>query len=118
MKTILFILLLVGALVLGHNYLQTGKIGFNVSLSESERTLRTLDERLDDALRGYKVAGTTTSVGGLAPDSSAEHLANEVHDIEIELTRFKQGISDEELEVQIRALEAKIRDAKAEMGIP
>ncbi len=118
MKAILFILLLVGVLLLGHNYLQTGKIGFNVSLSEAERTLRTLDERLDDALRGYKVAGTTTGIGGLAPDSSAEHLSNEVRAVEQELTRFKQGTSDEELEVQIRALEGKIRDAKAEMGIP
>ena len=46
MKTVVLVLLVLGALVLGNNYLQTGKIGFNVSLSEDERELRALDEQL------------------------------------------------------------------------
>lgn len=117
MKMILLALVVIAALLLGHNYIQTGKVGFNVSLSDTERTLRNLDERLDDALRGYRVAGRATAVGGLAPDSSVESLGRQVESIEDELADLRERISDSELEPQIRRLEERIREAKTEMGL-
>lgn len=118
MKTIVFVLLIIVALVLGHNYLQTGKIGFNVSLSEEELELRNLDDRLAEAMSGYRIAGRATAVGGMAPDSSAESAAGTVRRVERELAELKARIEDEDVRAKAQALEDRLRAAKSELGIP
>lgn len=118
MKTILLILVVIGALLLAHNYLQTGKIGFNVSLSDEERELRDLDVRLTDAMSAYRVAGRATAVGGLAPDSKAEGAVADVQRVGRDLARFKESGNTSEVKAEIQALEAKLREARREMGIP
>ena len=116
MKALVIVLLLIGALMLGHNYLQTGKIGFNVSLSEEEAELRSLDDRLSDAVSAYRVAGRGTSIGGMAPDSTADSSAAAVRRVERDLAALEPRL-DEAGKAEAKALRARIASAKAQMGI-
>ena len=118
MKTLVLVLLVLAALVLGSNYLQTGKIGFNVSLSEEERELRALDEQLEDAMRGYRISGRAVAVGGMAPSSGAENAVGEVRRISGDLARLGERTKDPAVREKVRDLERRVRAAKAELGIP
>lgn len=119
MKAIVLILVLVLAAVLAHNYVQTGEIGFNVSLSEEKREIRHLEERLSDASRTYRVAGRATAVGGMAPDAGVETAAADVRQVERAIEELRQRIREGDEEYpDLLALERKLRATKREIGIP
>jgi hypothetical protein len=117
MKVLLLVILVIVALVLGHNYVQTGKIGFNVSLTEDERELKRLGEALSEAVSAYRVAGRGTTVGGMAPDSEVETSVDTVRRVERELDELRPRLDTEEEVKRMRQLEARIAAAKAQMGI-
>ncbi len=116
MKALIAVGVLIGALMLGHNYLQTGKVGFNVTLSEEEAELRDLGERLSNAVSAYKVAGRGTSIGGMAPDSATEDAAAQVRRVERELAALEPKL-DEAGRAEAKELRGRIDAAKAQMGI-
>lgn len=119
MKALVLVLILVAAGVLVHNYLQTGEIGFNVSVSEEQRQIKDLEERLTDVSRSYRVAGRATSIGGMAPDVSVENATSEVREIEREVETLRRKIREgDELYPKLQALERKLLDTKREIGIP
>ncbi len=117
MKVLVMVLLVIAALMLGHNYMQTGKIGFNVSLTEDERELRRLGEDLSEAVGAYKIAGRGTSIGGLAPDSEVETSTATVLRVERQLEALKPQLDTEDEKVAASKLRAQIEAAKAQMGI-
>lgn len=119
MKAIVLILVLVFAAVLAHNYIQTGEVGFNVSLSEEKREIRRLEERLSDASRSYRIAARPTTVGGMAPDVGVETAAAEVREVERAIRDLRERIreGDEEYS-ELLALERKLQATKREIGIP
>jgi len=119
-KVILIILLVIGALMLGHNYVQTGKIGFNVSLSQDEVELRRLADSLSEAVSAYKVAGRGTSIGGMAPDSNVETAMATVRRVERELAALEPRFNDADVDAkaEVEKLKGKIRAARQLMGIP
>lgn len=119
MKALVLILILIAAGVLAHNYLQTGEIGFNVSVSEEQLQIRDLEERLSDAARSYRVAGRATAIGGLAPDDTVESAAADVREIEREVEALRRKIREgDDLYPKLQALERKLLSTKREIGIP
>lgn len=119
MKTLVLILLVVVAGVLAHNYVQTGEIGFNVSVSEEKRQIMRLEDRLSDAVAAYRVAGRGTSIGGMAPDSGVETAAAEVERIEREVESLEERIRQgDDLYPDLLGLKRKLGQAKREVGIP
>jgi hypothetical protein len=117
MKALVLVVLVIAALMLGHNYIQTGKIGFSVSLSEDERELRRLGETLADAVNAYRVAGRGTSVGGLAPDSEVETSSETVRRVERQLEELKPSLDTEDEKAAAAELRRRIEAAKAMMGL-
>lgn len=117
MKTIFVLALVVAAIFLAHNYLQTGEIGFSTSLSDTEREIRKLDERLSDAMRAYRVAGRGASIGGLEDGSSAESALGDVRAVDRELEHLKPRVNEGREKERLRALEQKLREAKRLMGV-
>ena len=117
MKILLLVLLVVSAMFLAHNYIQTGEIGFTSSLSEQEREIKRLDERLSGAWRSYRVAGRGTALGGMEGGSAAESALSEIRYVERELVRVKQQVETDREKERLSALEDKLREVKQEMGV-
>lgn len=119
MKALVLILLLVVAAVLAHNYVQTGEIGFNVSVSEEKREILRLEDRLSEAVASYRVAGRGTAIGGMAPDSSLESVAAEVREIEREIEALENEIRQgDDLYPDLLGLKRQLGQAKREIGVP
>jgi hypothetical protein len=117
MKILLIVALVIAALFLASNYLKTGEIGFNTTLSDSEREIRKLDERLSDAMRSYRVAGRGSSIGGFEDGSSAEASLGAVRGVERQMQSLKQRVREEREKERFEALEGKLREAKRLLGI-
>ena len=113
LKFVVIILIIIAAVVLGQNYMETGKIGFNVSLSEDEVKVREFEEQLNDAMRGYRVAGRGSSIGGMAPDESVEDAAVRLRKLKNEITQFKRTVSDPTAKEKVEELERKVAAALA-----
>ena len=116
MKTVLVVALVVAALFLAHNYLQTGEIGFGSSLSDTEREIRRLDQRLSDAMRAYRVAGRGSSIGGFE-DGSAEAALGDLRAVERQMPGLEQQVKAGREKERFNALEGKLREAKRMMGV-
>ena len=117
MKMLMLVLLVVGAMFLAHNYIQTGEIGFTSSLSDQEREIKRLDERLSRAWSSYRVAGRGSALGGMEGGSAAETALGEVRYVERELARIKERLETDREKERLRALEDKLREVKREMGV-
>jgi hypothetical protein len=116
MKTLFIVALVVVAMFLAHNYLQTGEIGFSSSLTDTELEIKKLDERLSDAMRAYRVAGRSSSIGGFEDGSSAETAVGEVKTVDREVQRLKQRVKEGREKERLAALENKLREAKRLTG--
>jgi hypothetical protein len=117
MKTLFIVALVVVAMFLGHNYLQTGEIGFGNTLSDTEREMRNLDEQLTDAMRAYKVAGRGASIGGVADVSSGDAAIRAVRDVETQVQELKRTVSEGREKERLTALETKLGEAKRVVGL-
>ncbi len=117
MKTLFVVALMIAALFLAHNYIQTGEIGFGGSLSDTEREIRKLDERLSDVMRAYRVAGRGTSIGGFEDGSSAERPLGDLREVERRMRSLEQRIEEGREKERFNALEGKLREAKRLMGV-
>lgn len=117
MKTLFIVALVVVAMFLGHNYLQTGEIGFSNNLSDVEREIRSLDEQLTDAMRAYKVAGRGASIGGVADVSSGDAAIRTVRDVDQQIRELKRKVSDGREEERMAKLETRLAEAKRVVGL-
>lgn len=117
MKMLFALLAIVVALVLAHNYIQTGEIGFGSTLSDTSLEIRSLDERLTDAMRAYRIAGRGSALGGLEGGSRAESALGEVRFVEREIDGVRQKLSSDKEREMFAALEQHLREAKRELGL-
>jgi len=117
MKILFLLLAIVGALMLAHNYIQTGEIGFGNSLSDTEREIRRLDEQLTDALRAYHVAGRGSAFGGMEGTSGAESALGDVRRVERELESIRLRSATESERQRLADLERHLKEVKQELGI-
>jgi hypothetical protein len=117
MKTLFIVALVVVAMFLGHNYLQTGEIGFGNNLSDVEREIRSLDERLTDGMRAFRVAGRGASIGGVADTSSGDAAIRTVRDVEREIRELKRKVNSDREEERMAALETRLAEAKRVVGL-
>ena len=117
MKILIAIVVIIVGMMMAHNYLETGEIGFNTSQSQEDRELRSLNERIQDALRAYRVAGRASSMGGSADDLTIEATVDDVHKIERDLEKMKLKIRTPQQKAELQRLERKLAEAKLEMGI-
>ena len=117
MKVLFVFLAIVVGLVLAHNYVQTGEIGFATSLSDTEREIRRLDERLTDASRAYRVAGRGSAFGGVEGTSGAESVLGDVRAVEREMNQLRQRVGTESERERFAALEQHLREVKGDLSI-
>lgn len=117
MKILIAIVVIIVGMMVANNYLKTGEIGFNTTQTEEERELRSLNERIQDALRAYRVAGRASSMGGSADELTIEATIDDVHKIERDLEKMKLKVKTPQQKAELQRLERKLAEAKLEMGI-
>ena len=117
MKTLFIVALVVVAMFLGHNYLQTGEIGFGSKLTDAETEIRNLSEQLTDAMRAYKVAGRGASIGGVADVSSGDAAISAVRHVEQEVEKLKRTVKEGREKERLTVLENKLGEAKRVVGL-
>jgi len=117
LKTLFLVLAVVVGLLLAHNYIQTGELGFGNSMSETEREIKRLEDRLADVWRSYQVAGRGTAIGGLDGSSAAESALANLRVVERQLQEVKPQVTTAPERARMEALEQKLKDVKEEMGV-
>ena len=117
MKVVFLLLAIIVGLLIAHNYIQTGEIGIGTSLSDTERDIRNLDERLTDAVRAYRVAGRGSTFGGMDGTSGAESALGDVRFVARELEEVRLRVGTDSERQRFQALEQHLLEVKQEMGI-
>ena len=117
MKILVAIVVIIVGLMVANNYMKTGEIGFNTAQTKEELELRSLNERIDDAERAYRVAGRASSIGGSSDELTVEATIDDVHKIERDLEKMKLEIRTPQQKAELQRLERKLAELKLEMGI-
>ena len=117
MKILVAIVVIIVGLMAAHNYMKTGEIGFNTSQSEEERELRSLNERIQDAQRAYRVSGRSASIGGSVDEVTVEATIDDVHKIGRDLEKMQLKIRTPQQKAELQRLQRKLAEVKLEMGI-
>ena len=95
-NVVIVIMVLVVALV-GYNYFTTGQFSLLPSqgLSDGERALKDLEDRLADARTKYSQAARTASVSGIDTTADAEAARLSARQISTDLTALRERLTDE-----------------------
>ena len=117
MKMLFALLAIVVALLLAHNYIQTGEIGIGTTLSDTALEIKSLDEQLTDALRAYKLAGRGSSFGGVDGTSGAESALGDVRRVQREMETVRDRLSSDKEREMFASLERHLSEVKRELGI-
>ena len=112
-NVVIVIAILVVGLV-GYNYFTTGNISLIPSqgLSDSEREIKNLEDRLADARKQYSQAAKTASISGVDTTADAEAARLELQQIQKDLTVLRERLTEES---EIREAD-KLADAVREFS--
>lgn len=118
-KNMLIGVVVIIAVLLVFNYLNTGKITLipSFGLSEEERDIKMLEEELRDIERSFVQAGRASAISGVDATADAEAAMRMVKHVESKAKELKRNASSEEIKNKIERLEDKIRELKNKLEI-
>jgi len=119
MKRFLLVALLIAVGLFVYNYMNTGEITLipSTRLSEEERQVRRLEDRLQSARKQFAQASRAAALSGVDTTTDAAAAKSDIDEVAKATRELGTRAESESAKKSIGRLEEEIREARREIGV-